>query len=310
MLVLVILMNHDVQCSIRIAIRYDLTCTSYLFRYIISNISKKWGSSSIMAMIKCPECGKEISDKSNNCVYCGCPAKFFETKKKLVVGNVLRSHVVSNDSEKVNNVPGKKKLSKKSTILLAVVVIALIIVYAIVDNSNKEKVETTPKETAKVETERKTDPKNSSTKIELSNKPKDGELLADNLNFYLVYLEVPYSQSGLQNTSPWNAMGTAFHLEDTYFLDQQCTVSVWYSHQDTNECGSLELNIWAANSAESKKFSQMRDMLINKYDITLLEDDKYHISFKIPDTEYICKIYAVGLGDYADNVEDILIVNE
>ena len=24
-----------------------------------------------MAMIKCPECGKEISDKSENCVHCG-----------------------------------------------------------------------------------------------------------------------------------------------------------------------------------------------------------------------------------------------
>lgn len=28
-----------------------------------------------MAMIKCPECGKEISDQSKQCVYCGCPIK-------------------------------------------------------------------------------------------------------------------------------------------------------------------------------------------------------------------------------------------
>ena len=26
-----------------------------------------------MALIKCPECGKEISDKSNACIHCGCP---------------------------------------------------------------------------------------------------------------------------------------------------------------------------------------------------------------------------------------------
>ncbi len=28
-----------------------------------------------MALIKCPECGKEISDKSEICVHCGYPLK-------------------------------------------------------------------------------------------------------------------------------------------------------------------------------------------------------------------------------------------
>lgn len=27
-----------------------------------------------MALIKCPECGKEISDKADACPYCGCPS--------------------------------------------------------------------------------------------------------------------------------------------------------------------------------------------------------------------------------------------
>lgn len=26
-----------------------------------------------MALIKCPECKKEVSDKSQNCIHCGCP---------------------------------------------------------------------------------------------------------------------------------------------------------------------------------------------------------------------------------------------
>lgn len=26
-----------------------------------------------MALIKCPECGKEISDKAKTCIFCGCP---------------------------------------------------------------------------------------------------------------------------------------------------------------------------------------------------------------------------------------------
>ncbi len=28
-----------------------------------------------MALIKCPECGKEISDKATACIQCGCPIK-------------------------------------------------------------------------------------------------------------------------------------------------------------------------------------------------------------------------------------------
>lgn len=26
-----------------------------------------------MALINCPECGKEISDKASHCIHCGCP---------------------------------------------------------------------------------------------------------------------------------------------------------------------------------------------------------------------------------------------
>src|SRR5690554_6147029 len=35
-----------------------------------------------MALIKCPECGKEVSDKSRECIYCGCPlSNALESKK-------------------------------------------------------------------------------------------------------------------------------------------------------------------------------------------------------------------------------------
>ena len=35
-----------------------------------------------MAMIKCKECGNEISDKAKTCVHCGCPISI-ETRKKV-----------------------------------------------------------------------------------------------------------------------------------------------------------------------------------------------------------------------------------
>lgn len=36
-----------------------------------------------MALIKCSECGKEISDKANSCPNCGCPAKGFDKDENI-----------------------------------------------------------------------------------------------------------------------------------------------------------------------------------------------------------------------------------
>lgn len=38
-----------------------------------------------MALIKCPECGKEISDKSDKCIHCGFPLT--KTKNKICIIN-------------------------------------------------------------------------------------------------------------------------------------------------------------------------------------------------------------------------------
>lgn len=37
-----------------------------------------------MAIIKCPECGKEISEKTKNCIHCGCPIKKEKSKKSRI----------------------------------------------------------------------------------------------------------------------------------------------------------------------------------------------------------------------------------
>lgn len=38
-----------------------------------------------MALIKCPECGREISDKSKICIHCGYPLENEKDKKELCV---------------------------------------------------------------------------------------------------------------------------------------------------------------------------------------------------------------------------------
>ena len=38
---------------------------------LIKYTTRKEGK--VMALIKCPECGKDISDKADKCINCGCP---------------------------------------------------------------------------------------------------------------------------------------------------------------------------------------------------------------------------------------------
>lgn len=63
-----------------------------------------------MALIKCPECNKEISDKSNTCVHCGYKLKNNKNYLKIViviiivlVGFSIYLKNSSNDNKKKNS---------------------------------------------------------------------------------------------------------------------------------------------------------------------------------------------------------------
>ena len=67
-----------------------------------------------MSLIKCSECGKEISDKATACVHCGCPVSKSSTEQKGfdlnetfgdMFGNAkLRTVKVSNEQKNTNDV--------------------------------------------------------------------------------------------------------------------------------------------------------------------------------------------------------------
>ena len=44
-----------------------------------------------MALIKCPECGKEISDKATCCIHCGCPMYYII--KKTILTNTTKNEI-------------------------------------------------------------------------------------------------------------------------------------------------------------------------------------------------------------------------
>lgn len=70
-----------------------------------------------MAIIKCSECGKEISDKATTCPNCGCPTGNHENlEKRPVVGKSNTSE--GNLSSQANN----KKKRKETTIVIAILV--------------------------------------------------------------------------------------------------------------------------------------------------------------------------------------------
>lgn len=99
-----------------------------------------------MALIKCSECGKEISDKAEACPNCGCPIK---TSDKTEMNNLEpenNSQVSKEDSEqlvredaKTNKRGNKKKtMSKKNKVIICsiagLVVVGFILGFALTQN--------------------------------------------------------------------------------------------------------------------------------------------------------------------------------
>lgn len=84
-----------------------------------------------MALIKCSECGREISDKASSCPHCGCPVT---GKEELLEKSSVEKEVSEGNNEETKPESGKsedkKKLSKRGiiAIIVAVVVIAAVVI--------------------------------------------------------------------------------------------------------------------------------------------------------------------------------------
>lgn len=72
-----------------------------------------------MALINCPECGKEISDTCESCIHCG--------------------YKLSNDSDPKVKQSGKKKISIIAILLIVIAIIGVIITSILIVNSVQEK---------------------------------------------------------------------------------------------------------------------------------------------------------------------------
>ena len=46
-----------------------------------------------MALIKCPECGQQISDKAEKCPHCGLPSSYFNTPSKKEDADIDYSNI-------------------------------------------------------------------------------------------------------------------------------------------------------------------------------------------------------------------------
>lgn len=60
-----------------------------------------------MALIKCPECGKEISDKAKHCIHCGYPL------------NMQEESISCDESCELHNEVGNEK-AQKTTLLQSI----------------------------------------------------------------------------------------------------------------------------------------------------------------------------------------------
>lgn len=69
-----------------------------------------------MALIKCPECGREISDKAVSCPGCGCPVEQVHEKSEyeIIVEDVYMKHMSGNKVTSTNRANAIKELRKRA----------------------------------------------------------------------------------------------------------------------------------------------------------------------------------------------------
>ena len=48
-------------------------------------------------LIKCPECGKDVSDKATACIHCGYPFSNIQTNEKQIDQNIILKFINNND---------------------------------------------------------------------------------------------------------------------------------------------------------------------------------------------------------------------
>ena len=84
-----------------------------------------------MALIKCPECGKEISDRASTCPNCGCPVK-------ADVSNVDNSAKDTNNTD-ANQISETNKKNKIPMIIGAFIAVIVLVILAIILFPKKDK---------------------------------------------------------------------------------------------------------------------------------------------------------------------------
>lgn len=117
-----------------------------------------------MALIQCPNCGKEISDKAQSCVYCGCIFSHKTKKTCPECGNELEQNVsvcpqcgypmdtvdtqkpaedgtqisVGNDNENASKSEGSKRKKKKITLTIFVVLLIAALAFGYVQKQRSD----------------------------------------------------------------------------------------------------------------------------------------------------------------------------
>ena len=66
-----------------------------------------------MALIKCPECGKEISDKAQKCIHCGYPLKSEQLDINITSDEDVKKASKSENNSECSEVKEKKRNKKK-----------------------------------------------------------------------------------------------------------------------------------------------------------------------------------------------------
>lgn len=91
-----------------------------------------------MALIKCPECGKEISDKAHACIHCGYPISEILDKIPQFVSNANNTPDIPAKEPTTSKAKSRSRPRWKSISIIVIIVIVLVIVISKFGNTRSQ----------------------------------------------------------------------------------------------------------------------------------------------------------------------------
>lgn len=129
--------------------------------------------------------------------------------------------------------------------------------------------------------------------------PMPTELMDEDMEALLVYLDLTFDETGFSETDAWNSAGTSFKVGEGIFLGDECTVRIWFSSHGVLFGNEKPTHIevgWPTGYT----LKYMEAVITELLGCDATESSKTSFTVPIPDSDLVIVAYDLGTHESLD----------